>query len=92
MLPHQTQQYDGGDETRVVYSEVKITPEVKEEVAAQVDEEVKEATQTTVGMQRDEGELADQKEMDEEESECMNVEMLSNMHYNSITLLPCMRL
>ncbi len=57
-----------------------------------MDEKVKEATQTTEGMQRDEGELADQKEMGEEESECMHVEMLSNMHYNSITLLPCMRL
>ncbi len=88
VLPHRTQQYDGGDETKVVYSEVKITPEVKEdvatqvdekgkvEVAAQVDEKVKEATQTTEGMQRDEGELTDQKEMGEEESECMHVEIL----------------
>ncbi len=73
MFPHQTQQYDGSDKTKVVYSEVKITPEVKEEVSAQVDEKVKEATQTTEGMQRDEGELADQKEMGEEESECMHV-------------------
>ncbi len=93
MLPHHTQQYDGDDETKVIYSEVKITPEVKEEVvaqvdekvkeevSAQVDEKVKEAAQTTEGMQRDEGELADQKEMGEEESECMHVEMLSNMHY-----------
>ncbi len=86
MLPHHTQQYDGGDETKVVYSEVKLTPELKEEVATQVDEKVKEevatqvdekvkeevaaqvdekgkeAAQTTEGMQRDEGELADQKE------------------------------
>ncbi len=75
VLPHHTQQYDAGDETKVVYSEVKLTPEVKEEVATQ---KGKEATQTTEGMQRGEGELADQKEMDEEESECMHVEILPN--------------
>ncbi len=89
MLPHQTQQYDGGDETRVVYCEVKITPEVKEEVAAQVDEKGKEATQTTEGMQRGEGELADQKEMGEEESECMHVEILSNGALQLTVLLYC---
>ncbi len=82
VLPHQTQhsfQHDIGDETKVVYSEVKLTPEVKEEVSAQVDEKVKEATQTTEGMQRDEGELADQcneEEMGEEESECRHVMMM----------------
>ncbi len=76
MLPHQTQysfQYDGGDETKVVYSEVK------EEVATQVDEKVKEVAQTAEEMQRDEGELADQsnkEEMGEEESECINVMMM----------------
>ncbi len=43
-----------------------------------MDEKGKEATQTTEGMQRDEGELTDQKEMGEEESECMHVEMLPN--------------
>ncbi len=48
MLPHHTQQYDGGDETKVVYSEVKLTPEVKEEVAAQVDEKGKEEVATQV--------------------------------------------
>ncbi len=84
MLPHQTQQYDGGDETKVVYSEVKLTPEVK---ATQVDEKVKEATQTTEGMQRDEGELADQKEMGGEESECMHVEMLPNCALQLTVLL-----
>ncbi len=42
---------------------------------------MKEAIQTTEGMQRDEGELADQKEMGKEESECMHVEMLSNNNY-----------
>ncbi len=49
MLPHQTQdsfQHDAGDETTVIYSEVKITPEVKEEVATQVDEKVKEEVAT----------------------------------------------
>ncbi len=57
MLPHQTQQYDGGDETKVVYSEVKITPEVKEDVATQVDEKVKEEVATQV----DKEEVVDKK-------------------------------
>ncbi len=94
MLPHQTQdsfQHGAGDETTVIYSKLKITPEVngevaiqvdekgKEEVATQVDEKVKEevATHTVKEaaevMQRDEGELADQSNMEEMESECMHV-------------------
>ncbi len=85
MLPHQTQHsfQDGtGDETTVIYSDLKITPEVKKEVAAQVDEKKKEAAQTAEEMQRDGGELADQnnkEEMDEEESEYMHV------HYREST-------
>ncbi len=82
MLLRQTQhsfQHDVDDETTVIYSEVN--PEVKEEVATQVDEKVKapgmgekvkEAAQTAEEMQRDEEELADQSNK-EEESECMHV-------------------
>ena len=97
MLPHQTQdsfQHGAGDETTVIYSKLKITPEVngevaiqvdekgKEEVATQVDEKGKEevsthkgkeAAQTAEVTQRDEGELADQSNMEEMESECMHV-------------------
>ncbi len=69
-------------------NQIKVTPELmKEEVATQVDEKVKEevatqvvvdeqgkeAAQTTEEMQRDEGEFADKEEMDEEESEWMHV-------------------
>ncbi len=49
MLPHQTQdsfQHDGGDETTVIYSKLKITPEVKEEAA---DEKVKKEVDTEKG-------------------------------------------
>ncbi len=75
MLPHSFQ-HDAGDETTVIYTKLKITPEVKEVAAAQVGEKVKEAAQTAEEMQRDGGELADQSNKEEEnkdESEYMHV-------------------
>ncbi len=71
MLPHQTQhsfQHDAGDETTVIYSELKINPVVKEEVASGVDEKLKE---TAKKMQGDEGELAVQSY--KEESACIHI-------------------
>ncbi len=56
--PNQTpHQHDAGDETTMIYSDVK---------------KVKEATQTTEEMQRDEGELADQRDKDGKESAYMD--------------------
>ncbi len=57
MLPQQTRdsfQDDVGDETTVIYSKLKITPEVKENVATQVDEKVKEEVATQVDEKRKE--------------------------------------
>ncbi len=74
MLPHQTQhsfQHDAGDETTVIYSELKNAQEGKDKISTQVDEKVKEAAQTAEEMQRDEGEFTGQNNKDDEESECM---------------------
>ncbi len=62
VLPHITQQQHtyAGDETTVIYSEVKEG------------EKVKEAAQTAEKMQRDEGELADQRDKNGKESECLH--------------------
>ncbi len=82
MLPHQTQdssQHGAGD---VSYSKVKITPVVKEEVATQVDEKVKEEVgthkvkeiaQAAKEMQGNIADQCDEEEMAEEESEYMHV-------------------
>ncbi len=61
MPPNQTpHQHDAGDETTVTYSEVKEG------------EKVKEAAQTAEEMQRDAGELADQRDKDGKESKCLH--------------------